>query len=113
MKEFINVFESFHIIPYDINKKINSFMNVKGTFNIKDLNTFSFNFFLKSYVKQNIPLNKKEFLKIMYENKTENNKLLEKKDEEEKIINEENKIKIKIKKREKSEYNKKKKVVVF
>ena len=109
MKEFINVFESFHIIPYDINKKINSFMNVKGTFNIKDLNTFSFNFFLKSYVKQNIPLNKKEFLKIMYENKTENNKLLEKKDEEEKIINEENKIKIKIKKREKSEYNKKKK----
>jgi len=107
MKELINVFESFHIIPYDIYKKINSFMNVKGTFNIKDLNTFSFNFFLKRYVKQNIPLNKKEFLKIMYENKTENNKLLEKKDEEEKKINEENKIKIRIKKREKSEYNKK------
>ena len=107
LKEFINVFESFHTIPYDIYKKFNSFINVKGTFNVNELNTFSFNFFLESYVKQKIPLNKKEFLKIIYENKTENNKLLEKKDEEEKKINEEDKIKIRIKRRGKNEYNKK------
>ena len=72
LKEFINIFESFHTIHYDINKKVNSFINVKGTFGIKDLNTFSSNFVLKSYVKQNFPLNKKEFVKIIYENKNKN-----------------------------------------
>jgi hypothetical protein len=107
LKEFINVFESFHTIPIDIYKKVNSFINVKGTFNIKDLNTFSFNFNLKNYVKQNVPLNKKEFLKIMYEKKTKDNKIIENKDEEEKKINEEDKIKIRIKRREKSEFYKK------
>ena len=107
LKEFINVFESFHTIPCDINKKVNSFINVKGTFNLEDLNAFSFNFSLKKYMKQNIPLNKKEFLKLIYENKTKNNKIVEKKDEEEKKINEEDKIKIRIKKKEKIENNKK------
>ena len=107
LKEFINIFESFHTIHYDINKKVNSFINVKGTFGIKDLNTFSSNFVLKSYVKLNFPLNKKEFVKIIYENKNKNNNILENEDEEEKKINEEDKIKIRIKRREKNEYNKK------
>jgi len=106
LKEYINVFKSFHTIPYYIYKKVNPFINVKGIFSVKDLNTFSFNFFLKNYVKQNIPLHIKECLKIKYENKTINN-ILERKDEEEKKINREDKIKIQIEKKEEmNEYNK-------
>ena len=108
LKEFINEFESFHTIPYDIFKKVNSFIKVKGRFNIKGLNTFSIDLFLKHCVKQNIPLNKKEFLKIEYEYKNKNiNKILGEKDEEVNKINEEDKIRVKIKKKEKSEKNKK------
>ena len=107
LKEFINIFESFNKIPYDIYKKVNSFINLKGTFSIKDLNTFSSNFVFKSYVKLNFPLNKKEFVKIIYENKNKNNNILENEDEEEKKINQEDKIKIRIKRREKNENNKK------
>jgi len=109
MKELINLFESFHTIPNDIYKKANSFIKVKGTFNVKALNSFSFNFILKSYIEQNIPLNKEECLRILYENKakTKNNKSLDINGEEEKKVNEEDKIKIKIKKREKSDNNQK------
>jgi len=107
LKEFINIFESFHKVPYDIYKKINSLIKVKGNFNIKDLSTFSFDLNLNNYVKQEIPFYKKEKLKIIHENQKENNKILEIKDEEENKINEEDKIKIKIKKKVEDENNKK------
>ena len=104
LKEFINIFESFHRIPYDIYKKINSLIKIKGTFNIKALNNFSFNICLKSDLKKEIPFNKKEQLKIIYKNQNKiNNKILEIKEEEETKNNEEDKIKIKIKKKVKDE----------
>lgn len=106
LKEFINVFESFHKVPHDTYKKINSLIKIKGTFNIKDLSNFSFNLNLKN-VKQKIPLNTKEYLKIVYENPNENNnKISEIKGKEEEQKKEE-KIKIKIKKRPKDEKDKK------
>ena len=108
LKEFINIFESFHKVPYDIYKKINSLIKIKGNFNIKDLNSFSFDLNLNNYVKQEIPFYKKENLKIIHENQNENNnKIFEIKNEEENKINEEDKIKIKIKKKVKDENNKK------
>jgi len=83
LKDFINVFESFHKVPHDLYKKINSLIEIKGTFNIKDLINFSFNLNHKN-VKQKIPLNSKEYLKIVYENPNKNNnKISELKDKEE------------------------------
>ena len=100
MKEFMNIFESFHKVPDEIHKKINPLIKINGTFNIKDLSNFSFNLCLKNYVKQKIPFNKKEYLKIVYGNEDINiNNIFETTDEEDK----EDKIKIKIKKREKNE----------
>ena len=108
LKEFINIFESFHRVPYDISKKINSLIKIKGTFSIKDLNTFSFDLDLGNFVKQEIPIYKKEQLKIIHENQNKNNnKIWGIIDEEENKNNEEDKIKIKIKKRVKDENNKK------
>jgi hypothetical protein len=108
LKEFINIFESFHRVPYDIYKKINSLIKIKGTFSIKDLNTFSFDLDLGNFVKQEIPINKKEQIKIIHENQNKNNnKIWGIIDEEENKNNEEDKITIKIKKRVKDENNKK------
>ena len=108
LKEFINIFETFHRVPLDIYKKINSLVKIKGTFNIKDLNPFSFNLNLNDYVKQEISFYKKEHLKIIHEKQNENNnKILGIKDEEENKKNEEDKIKIKIKKKLKYEDNEK------
>jgi len=106
LKDFINVFESFHKVPHDLYKKINSLIEIKGTFNIKDLSNFSFNLNHKN-VKQKIPLNSKEYLKIVYENPNKNNnKISELKDKEEEQKKEE-KVKIKIIKRAKDENDKK------
>ena len=52
IKSFLNDFNSFHIVPFEIKKKSKKFISFKGELNLENISKFSFNFNLKESFKK-------------------------------------------------------------